>query len=396
MVTAANERNESRGRKRPATGSETFRQRDSSTIGGMDLLAGWTVAVTAERRADDQAEMLRARGATVLMAPMLAMRREDDGHLVASTIGLLDAPPDVVVGTTAVGTRAWIAAAWSSGLGSQLVDVLETSSLIARGTKAAGAFLSEGLEVTWRAPGETLSEVLEHLLAMGVGGLRVAVQLHGGECAWFTKALAAAGATVVEVRVYRWLPPESGEPGRRLLDAVSQGALDAITLTSPPAATGLAQLAGPALLRRLADQGVVHVCVGPVTAARAIEVGLPHVVSTAPSRLGPMVRTLTETLASRAHCVDLAGRELRVQGSCMSIDGSVERLTPRERSLLEVLLGSRGAVLSKRSLSEQAWDDRAEDHTVEVTVNRLRAKLGPAADALQTSNRRGYRLAVAS
>ena len=32
---------------------------------------------------------------------------------------------------------------------------------------------------------------------------------------------------------------------------------------------------------------------------------------------------------------------------------------------------------------------------VEVAVNRLRAKLGPAAAALETTNRRGYRLAVA-
>jgi DNA-binding response OmpR family regulator len=35
------------------------------------------------------------------------------------------------------------------------------------------------------------------------------------------------------------------------------------------------------------------------------------------------------------------------------------------------------------------------EHTVEVTVNRLRNKLGPAAVALETTNRRGYRLAVA-
>jgi DNA-binding response OmpR family regulator len=74
----------------------------------------------------------------------------------------------------------------------------------------------------------------------------------------------------------------------------------------------------------------------------------------------------------------------------------VERLTPRERALLEVLLGSRGAVVSKRALSERAWNAAADDHTVEVTVNRLRGKLGPAADALETRNRRGYRLAVAS
>ena len=133
----------------------------------------------------------------------------------------------------------------------------------------------------------------------------------------------------------------------------------------------------------------MSVCVGPVTAARAVEVGLPHVVATSPSRLGPMVRTLTEVLAARAHHVELAGVELRVQGSCLFVGDRVERLTHRERALLEVLLGSRGAVVSKQVLSERAWDDPAGDHTVEVTVNRLRGKLGPAADALETRNRRG-------
>ncbi len=54
-----------------------------------------------------------------------------------------------------------------------------------------------------------------------------------------------------------------------------------------------------------------------------------------------------------------------------------------------------GAVLSKRTLAQLAWTTTVSEHTVEVTVNRLRAKLGPAAVALQTSNRRGYRLAVA-
>jgi uroporphyrinogen-III synthase len=362
----------------------------------VDSLAGWTVAVTAERRADDQAEMLKARGASVLMAPMLTMGRDDDDELVAATLDLLDDPPDLLVGTTAVGMRAWLASAWSSGLGSHVVDVLDSVTIIARGTKAAGAFLSEGLEVSWRAPGETLSEVLEHLLGLGVGGLRIAVQKHGGDCAWFTDALVAAGAEVVEVGVYHWLPPASSDPGRRLLDAIAQGAVDAITFTSPPAAAELARLGGADLLRRLDEHDVASVCVGPVTAARAIEVGLPHVVSTSPSRLGPMVRTLTEVLADRAHEVELAGVGLRVQGSCLAVGDRVERLTHRERALLEVLLGSRGAVVSKQVLSERAWDDPAGDHTVEVTVNRLRGKLGPAADALETRNRRGYRLAVAS
>jgi len=361
----------------------------------VNSLAGWAIAVTADRRAEEQADMLRARGASVVLAPMLAMGRADDDDLAAATIPLLDDPPDLLVGTTAVGMRAWIASAWSRGLGAQLVDTLDSVTIIARGMKAAGAFLSEGLEVSWRAPGETLQEVLEHLLGLGVDGQRIAVQRHGGECTWFTDALTKAGAAVVEVDVYHWLPPASPEPGRRLLDAVAQGAVDAITFTSPPAASELARLGGAELIGQLDEQRVVSVCVGPVTAARATEVGLPHVVSAVPSRLGPMVRTLTEALAERAHEVELAGIDLRVQGSCLLVGDQVERLTPRERALLEVLLLSRGAVVSKQVLSERAWDDRADDHTVEVTVNRLRGKLGPAADALETRNRRGYRLAVA-
>jgi len=71
------------------------------------------------------------------------------------------------------------------------------------------------------------------------------------------------------------------------------------------------------------------------------------------------------------------------------------RLTPRERTLLAAMVSAGGAVLSKRSLSQLAWASTVSEHTVEVTMNRLRAKLGPAAAALETSNRRGYRLAVA-
>jgi DNA-binding response OmpR family regulator len=58
------------------------------------------------------------------------------------------------------------------------------------------------------------------------------------------------------------------------------------------------------------------------------------------------------------------------------------------------MLATDGAVVSKERLAAIAWDTTVDAHTVEVTVNRLRRKLGPAAAALETSNRRGYRIAV--
>ena len=50
--------------------------------------------------------------------------------------------------------------------------------------------------------------------------------------------------------------------------------------------------------------------------------------------------------------------------------------------------------LALERLAEVAWDGPVDGHTVEVAVNRLRRKLGPAAAALETANRRGYRIAV--
>ena len=51
--------------------------------------------------------------------------------------------------------------------------------------------------------------MLEHLLARGVEELRIAVQLHGEPLPDVVEALDVAGAEVVEVPVYRWMPPSA-------------------------------------------------------------------------------------------------------------------------------------------------------------------------------------------
>jgi uroporphyrinogen-III synthase len=94
------------------------------------------------------------------------------------------------------------------------------------------------------------------------------------------------------------------------------------------------------------------------------------------------------------HCFVVDGHTVRLQGDRLSIGDEQVRLTPRERALLQAMVSAGGAVLSKRTLSQVAWTGPVSEHAVEVAVNRLRAKLGPAASALETTNRRGYRLAV--
>ena len=65
--------------------------------------------------------------------------------------------------------------------------------------------------------------MLDHLLDEGVEGKRIAVQLHGEPLPDVVEALTVAGAEVVEVPVYRWVPPADIGPLDRLTDAVARG-----------------------------------------------------------------------------------------------------------------------------------------------------------------------------
>lgn len=69
-------------------------------------LSGFTVGVTAARRADELGVLLQRRGAVVVHAPALRIvPLADDSELLAATKELIDQAPDVVVATTAIGFR---------------------------------------------------------------------------------------------------------------------------------------------------------------------------------------------------------------------------------------------------------------------------------------------------
>ncbi|MBI0379958.1 uroporphyrinogen-III synthase, partial [Streptomyces albiflaviniger] len=143
-------------------------------------LAGFTVGVTAARRADELGALLRRRGAEVMHAPALRIvPLADDSELLAATKQLIDSAPDVVVATTAIGFRGWVEAADGWGLGDALLDRLRQVRLLARGPKVRGAIRAAGLTEEWYPASESMAEVLERLLDEGVEGHRIAVQLHG-------------------------------------------------------------------------------------------------------------------------------------------------------------------------------------------------------------------------
>ena len=75
------------------------------------------------------------------------------------------------------------------------------------------------------------------------------------------------------------------------------------------------------------------------------------------------------------------------------IDGEEIDLTRREFLLLHELISHRNRVLSRNQLIDRIWPDDhfVKPRTVDVHIGRLRAKLGPAADQIETVFGIGYR-----
>jgi two-component system alkaline phosphatase synthesis response regulator PhoP len=80
------------------------------------------------------------------------------------------------------------------------------------------------------------------------------------------------------------------------------------------------------------------------------------------------------------------------EGSVVIGDAEPVVLIGRERQVLDALLTRPGVVFSKQSLLRSIWGSRdTSEHVVEVTVGRLRRRLGPAGSGIETVIRRGYR-----
>ncbi|MQA15440.1 MAG: uroporphyrinogen-III synthase [Pseudonocardiaceae bacterium] len=267
-------------------------------------LTGFTVGVTAARRAEELGVLLQRKGAVVCYGPaMQTVPLPDDTELREATRQLVTTPPDVAVVTTGVGFRGWLEAADGWGLHGDMVEALGSARILARGPKSRGAIRAAGLTEAWSPASESSGEVLEHLLDSGVAGLRIAVQLHGESLPQLVDALRGAGAEVVTVPVYRWEPPADLGPVDRLIEATLDGGVDAISFTSAPAAAGLLHRAGQlgvaeALLRRLRGD-VLVACVGPVTAGPLVARDVPT-VQPQRSRTAALVRTIAAELSARA------------------------------------------------------------------------------------------------
>ncbi|WP_307828546.1 uroporphyrinogen-III synthase [Antrihabitans sp. YC2-6] len=365
-------------------------------------LKGFTIGVTAARRSEEFSTLLTRRGANVVLAPAIRIiPLADDAELERVTREIVADPPEIAVATTGIGFRGWMEAAEGWGLAEDLAAGLRSTRLLARGPKAKGAIRAADLREEWSPASESSAEVLDHLLAEGVEGVRIAVQLHGATTEWepipdFCEVLRCAGAEVIAVPVYRWTPPDDQTAMDRMIELAVSSGLDCITFTSAPAVASMLMRAKETgliepLLYALRGR-VLAGCVGPITAAPLTELSVPT-TQPARARLGALARHIADELPRRANRIQAAGHELSVRGGCVVVDGEVKQLPPASMAIMRTLARQPGRVVSRENLLAALPGCGEDTHAVETAIARLRAALGTP-KAIQTVVKRGYRLAL--
>jgi uroporphyrinogen-III synthase len=355
----------------------------------------------------------------VVLAPALRLvPLADDARLREATRSLLDRPPDAVVANTVIGMQGWLEAAEGWGLGDALRARLAAAHVVARWPKASRELRSAGLLHAWSPDTESSSEVLEHLVSQlaaaqsggrgrarrpvkatapatpakaPLAGRRIAVQLHGEPQEELCGALAAAGAEIIEIPVYRWAPPIDPTPLHRLVDLITNRLVDAVTFTSAPAVASVLRAAGPqteAVLEALRTH-VLTGCVGPQAAEPLRRHGVP-VLAPARARVSALAKALVAELPRRTRTLHVAGAELVLRGHAAVVDGTLKPLPPAQMAILRSLAAAPGRVLPRSELLE-SLPRGADEHAVEMAVARLRAALG-GPSFIQTVVKRGYRL----
>ncbi len=78
----------------------------------------------------------------------------------------------------------------------------------------------------------------------------------------------------------------------------------------------------------------------------------------------------------------------------VKVDGKEIPLTSKEFKLLMLLINNKGKVLSREQILSQIWKDELDvyDRTIDVHIKKLRDKLSPYSDIIETVRGVGYRL----
>jgi len=114
------------------------------------------------------------------------------------------------------------------------------------------------------------------------------------------------------------------------------------------------------------------------------------------ARIDAMLRRIKKITEPSSKVLKARGIELDITRHECKVDGGLIELWPKEFELLKVFLEHKNRIISKEFLSEHVWNYEysTTSRTIEITVQRLRKKLGKRGNLIETIKTYGYKLTL--
>lgn len=236
-------------------------------------LNGITVVVTrTAAQASELTTLLESYGAGVIVCPTIEVREPDSFERLDEALDHLYGY-DWLIFTSTNGVDFFLQRLANRGMNPADLDEIKVCAI---GQRTAEKLHEAHVHVDV-VPSQSTAEGVYAALSEFAGGEE---HLHGLNVLlpraavgrdYLPKALEEAGARVDVVTTYQTVLPENFDRGR--LSAMLAGSGDCIAFTSPSTVKNLAKLFDTHDLGKTLP-GVVIACIGPVTAAAAVEYGL--------------------------------------------------------------------------------------------------------------------------
>ena len=222
-------------------------------------LFGRRIAVTrAAEQAGGLARWIEAGGGEAILCPTIRIRALPDLDLTQ-----LATPYDWIVFTSANSVRSLVGALRSAGGD---VRRLGTARIAAIGPGTAAALDGAGLHVDF-VPSVSVAEAVVEEFPGSVSGRRILLPRAREAREVLPERWRAAGAAVDVLPVYETIPDPEG--ASRLRECLASDTVDVITFTAASTVRSLVRSLGTSSFGR-----AQVVCIGPITAAAATELGV--------------------------------------------------------------------------------------------------------------------------
>ncbi len=261
-------------------------------------LNGLRVLALESRRDAEMVELIRRHGGEPLVVPSVREVPLEDPREALNYLSRLESGAvDVVVLMTGVGLRTLVTTVAKDWPRERVAAALQRATLVARGPKPAAVLRELGVQTALIVPEpNTWREILALIDAtLPVAGKCVAVQEYGVTNEEFLAGLAARGAEVLRVPIYRWALPTDPGPLRAAIDAICERRVDIALFTSATQVYHLFQLAGSEAERlRAGCAGVLIASIGPVCSEALREHGLTPDLEPQHAKMGQLVSEVSQ------------------------------------------------------------------------------------------------------